>query len=104
MARGQGYYRFSRRAQVQMRLQQFPHQLPPHGFQQNEPVPAARLEQIRVSMQKLLLSDESDRRDGDTAQYVSLFLNEYNAFTDSTRFVLFLNHYNYSLICIIVPQ
>src|SRR5215469_17350111 len=35
---------------------------------------------------------------------LSLFLNEYNAWTDSTRFVLFLNPYNYALICTIVPQ
>ena len=35
---------------------------------------------------------------------VSFFLNEYNSSTDSTRFMLFLNDYNYSLICIIMPQ
>ena len=43
-------------------------------------------------------------RRGDFGGNLSLFLNEYNAWTDSTGFTLFLNDYNYSLICIIIPQ
>jgi len=47
---------------------------------------------------------EDEVRIFQNCQLVSLFLIEYNAWTDSTGFKLFLNDYNCSLICTIIPQ
>jgi len=50
---------------------------------------------IPFPLQRVLIGSE---------EQLSLFLIEYNAWTDSTGFKLFLNDYNYSLIYTIIPQ